>query len=179
MDIAPLPSPALEVLLRDAIARDSSTARRIALLKILLHERYLKREQLIVRVEGLLGRGCFGIKAWEDAFYRDMRIVKAALKAAGYELSYSRRAKRPGYFLRGEPAVSFELSEILRQSSAEVNKAQIDILRGLTPADRFRLGCSIMDAARNAVAYRIRQRHPGMSLAEAAYYALQGENSRE
>jgi hypothetical protein len=50
---------ALDVLLDDAITRDRANARRAALLNILQHERYLTREQLIVRVEGKLGKGYF------------------------------------------------------------------------------------------------------------------------
>ena len=69
MSISPA---ALNVLLEDAITRDRTTARRAALLKILHQERYLTREQLIVRVEGILGVGCFGDSAWIDTFYRDM-----------------------------------------------------------------------------------------------------------
>jgi len=76
MDTSSIPTKALETLLQDALGRDPVTARRAHLLKILLHERYLSRQQLTVRVEGLLGKGCFGESAWEDTFYRDMRIVK-------------------------------------------------------------------------------------------------------
>jgi hypothetical protein len=76
---------ALELLLADAIDRDRTTARRATLCAILLHERYLTRQQLIVRVEGKLGAGCFGESAWVDTFYRDMQVVKKALRAAGYQ----------------------------------------------------------------------------------------------
>jgi hypothetical protein len=48
---------ALNALLEDAITRDRTTARRAALLRILHQERFLTREQLIVRVEGVLGVG--------------------------------------------------------------------------------------------------------------------------
>ena len=174
MEITVLHRKILEVLLRDAIDRDPTTARRTAIINILLHERYLRREQLIVRVEGMLGKGCFGALAWEDVFYRDLRIVKAAFKGAGHQLVYSRRVTRPGYFLRGQPAVSTELSDILKQGAAEVDPAQILIFRNLTPAERFRLACSVSDTARNVVTYRIRQRYPVLSLAEASYFALQG-----
>ena len=78
-----LPPAALHVLLEDAIERDRTTARRMALLKILHQECRLTRTQLIVRVGGMLGKGCFGEYAWMDAFYRDMRIVKRALRATG------------------------------------------------------------------------------------------------
>jgi hypothetical protein len=77
-------STALEILLDDAISRDRTTARRATLLNVLQHERYLTREQLIIRVEGGLGKGCFGDTAWIDTFFRDMQIVKRALRAAGY-----------------------------------------------------------------------------------------------
>ena len=154
MDITSIHQKTMETLLQDAIDRDPVTARRAHLLKILLHERYLTRRQLIVRVEGLLGKGCFGEAAWEDTFYRDMRIVKKALHASGYQLMYSRKANQPGYYLYQQPAVSAELAAILAHSVSDVDPAQIRIWRAMPPAERFRLGCSITDAARQAVAYR-------------------------
>jgi len=164
MDTASIPKKALETLLQDALGRDPVTARRAHLLKTLLHERYLSRQQLIVRVEGLLSKGCFGESAWEDTFYRDMRMVKKALQAAGYQLKYSRKADRPGYYLHQQPPVSAELAAILAHSVAEVDPAQIRIWRLVPPAERFRLGCSITDAAYKAVAYR--QQHPGLGQVE-------------
>jgi hypothetical protein len=58
---------AVNILLQDAIQRDRTTARRAGLVEILLQERFLTREQLIVRVEGKLGKGCFGDAAFLDA----------------------------------------------------------------------------------------------------------------
>ncbi len=164
----------MQTLLQDAAERDLATARRASLLQILLDERYLTRRQLMVRVEGLLGASCFGAAAWEDAFYRDMRVVKKALAAAGFRAGYSRRPSRQGYYLAGQPAVSPRLSELLEHSAAEVDLAQIRIFRRLAPAERFRLGCSASDTARQAVAYRIRQQNPNLSLAEASFRALRG-----
>ena len=148
----------MEALLQDAIARDPTTARRAALLKILIDERFLTRQQLINRVEAVLGRGCFGVFAWEDVFYRDIRVVKRALLAAGNRLCYSRSGKKPGYYLDGQPAVSVELAEIIRLSVAEADPAQLHIFQCMTPAQRFQLGCSVTNAARSAVAYRNQQR---------------------
>jgi hypothetical protein len=162
MDIPTIPKKSLETLLQDALDRDTVTARRTHLLKILLHERYLSREQLIVRLEGLLGKGCFGKGAWEDTFYRDMRIVKKALQAAGYRLKYSRKAGRPGYYIHQQPAVSDELAEILAHSVAAVDPAQIRIWRTMPPAERFRLGYSITDTARQARAFR--KQNSGLNL---------------
>src|SRR3990172_10446315 len=93
-----LPTLVKDVILQDAIQRDITTARRVALLEILWNERYLTRAQLIARVELRLGKNCFGVSAWEDTFYRDMRFVKKAFEAAGYRLLYSRNKQQPGYY---------------------------------------------------------------------------------
>ena len=168
-----LPMLLKDVILHDAIQRDVTTARRAALLEILWNERYLTRAQLIARVELRLGKKCFGVSAWEDTFYRDMRFVKHAFEAAGYRLLYNRNKQQPGYYLEGQPALSSEIKQVLRGSAAEVDQRQIDIYRKLSFAERFRQGCSISDTARKVVAYRIRQEKPRLSLAEANRMALQ------
>lgn len=164
------------ILLGDAIQRDRATARRAALVEILLQERYLTREQLMVRIEGRLGAGCFGEAAWEDTFYRDMQVAKKALRAAGYQPGYSRRSKRPGYFLRNQARVSPQIAAAIAGSVAEVDRSQIKILRQLTAAQRFRQGFSISNLARNVVAHRIREKSPNLSLAEAQRTALEGRD---
>lgn len=168
-----LPIPLKDVILHDAIQRDATTARRAALLEILWNERYLTRSQLIARVELGLGRGCFGSSAWQDTFYRDMRIVKHAFEAVGDRLLYSRNKQQPGYYLQGKPTLSSEFKQILQNSAAEVDQRQIDIYRKLSFAERFYQGCSISDTARKVVTYRIRQEDPQLSLIEASHIALQ------
>jgi hypothetical protein len=163
----PLPEKAQQLLLQDAAKRDRMTARRVCLLRILWFERYLTRTGLIARVEAELGKECFGAAAWEDTFYRDMRVVKRALRAAGDELAYSRSDHQPGYFLRGKPGLHPDLSRVIDGSVAEVDPAQIAIYRRLTAADRFQQGCSISDTACQAAAYRLCQRKPELSLVEA------------
>lgn len=163
----------VDVILNDAMQRDITTARRVTLLQILWNERYLTRAQLIVRTEYRLGRNCFGTSAWEDTFYRDMRVVKQAFQAAGYVLVYSRERKNKGYYLKGQPALSPEFSQMVKASVEEVDQRQIDIYRQLSVADRFRQGCSISDTARNVVAYRIRQENPELTVLEAHRLALQ------
>ena len=162
-----------DAILQDAIRRDTTTARRTALLEILWNERYLTRLQLIARVELRLGKNCFGISAWEDTFYRDMRFVKQAFEAASYRMLYSRKKEQPGYYLDGQPALSSAIKQILTGSAAEVDQRQIEIYRKLSFAERFHQGCSISDTARKVVAYRIRQENPQLSLAEANRMALQ------
>jgi hypothetical protein len=168
-----IPAAAKEIILQDAIRRDLTTARRTALLDLLWQERYLTRAQLIARLEQKLNKHCFGQLAWEDNFYRDMRIVKAAFRAAGYRLAYSRMKEKGGYYLIGQPALSPELSQIIHSCADEVDQHQIDIYRQLSPAQRFHQGCSISDSARKVVAYRIYQENPGISLLAANRLALQ------
>jgi hypothetical protein len=164
---------AQDVILQDAMQRDLTTARRATLLQILWHERYLTRAQLITRVELQHGKGCFGHSAWEDTFYRDMHVVKQAFQAAGFTLSYNRSKSQTGYYLEGQPALSPEIQRILRGSVQEVDARQIEIYQRLTPADRFRQGCSISDTARKVVSFRIRQDNPELSLAEANRMAVE------
>jgi hypothetical protein len=168
-----LPTLIKDAIFQDAMRRDITTARRIALLEILSNERYLTRSQLITRVEFRLGKSCFGISAWEDTFYRDMRFVKQAFEAARYQLVYSRKKQQPGYYLDGQPALSSEFKQVLKGSAVEVDQRQIDIYGKLSSAERFHQGCSISDTARKVVAYRIRQENPRLSVAEANRMALQ------
>jgi hypothetical protein len=168
-----LPSTMKDAILQDAVRRDITTARRVALLEVLWNERYLTRSQLIARVELRLGKYCFGISAWEDTFYRDMRFAKQAFDAAGFRLRYNRNKQQPGYYLHGQPALSSEIQQVLKGSASEVDQRQIDIYLKLSFAERFRQGCSISDTARKVVAYRIRQENPRLSVAEANQIALQ------
>lgn len=167
-----LPTVMKDAILQDAMRRDITTARRVALLDVLWNERYLTRSQLIARVELRLGKNCFGISAWEDTFYRDMRFVKQAFEAARHQLLYSRKMDQPGYYLAGQPALSSEFKQVLKGSMVEVDQRQIDIYRKLSFAERFHQGCSISDTARKVVAYRIRQENPKLSLIEASRMAV-------
>lgn len=153
--------------------RDMPTARRFALLHLIWNERFFTREQLVTRIELKLGKNCFGKLAWEDNFYRDMRVVKQAFHAAGYELAYSRRKRLGGYHLVDQQPLSPQLKKILSSIFSEVDPRQIEIYHRLSPADRFRQGCAVSDAARRIVSFRIRQQNPGMSLIEANQLALQ------
>jgi hypothetical protein len=168
-----LPEKIKNTLLEDAADRDRTTARRLCLLRILWQERYLIRAGLINRVEAILGKGCFGETAWQDNFYRDMRVVKRALNEAGYELTYSRTQSRSGYYLRNQPSLHPDLVRTLEGSLDEVDRDQIAIYSQLSSGERFQQGCSISDTARDAVAYRIQQRHPDLSLSDIIRFPLE------
>jgi hypothetical protein len=158
----------MQVLLEETAARDRAIARRFQLFKLIWAERFLTRAQLIVRLEGTLGQGCFGEQAWVDTFYRDMRVVKQAFKQAGYDLKFSRSKKQPGYYLAGQPRLHPDLAEALGGSLREVDEAQITIFRRLTPAERYRQGCALNETARRAVIYRTQKRLPELSPPEAS-----------
>ncbi len=137
MELGFLPPEVRDFLLNDAILRDRITARRACLIKLLYRERFLNREQIIIRIEGELGRGCFGGSAWKDVFFRDMRVVKKALRSAEYRLAYSRNERRPGYYLYGEPSLSEQVHAAMNGSVAEVDLAQIAALRKFHPSEKF------------------------------------------
>lgn len=178
MQIVSMPSQAQQALLQDALQRDRITARRVCLMNLLWQERFLTREQLIARVEGELGKGCFGKAAWQDNFYRDLRFVKQAFRSSGFQLSYGRGSGKTGYYFTGQPDIGMELAKTLDGSIAEIDPRQIAIFRRLAPAQRFRQGCEISDAARIAVTYRIQQRNRALSLAEASRMAVQSLEPR-
>lgn len=169
---------ARDFLFQDTIQRDLPTARRAALLDLLWNERFLTRAQLIARIEQKLGKHCFGKSAWEDNFYRDMRVVKLAFHAAGLHLVFSRSKHHHGYYFLNQAPLSPELSQLIKSSSSEVDPRQIEIYHRLPPSERFRQGCAISDTSRNVVAYRICQENPGISQVEANRIALQRAYSR-
>jgi hypothetical protein len=69
--------------------------------------------------------------------------------------------------------LSPNFKQLVSVSAAEADQHQIDIYQRLSPAARFRQGCSISDTARNVVAYRIRQENPKLTPQEANRIALQ------
>ncbi len=143
------------------------------MVEILFQERYLTREQLIVRIEGKLGIGCFGDSAWEDTFFRDMQVVKQALRAAGYQLLTVEVRINQAIIFAIKPAISADLETVLDGCVAEIDPSQVEIFKELTFAQRFQQGCSISNLARNVVAHRIRQNNPELSVIEAQRITIQ------
>ena len=141
-------------LLNKTSGGETARTRRKHLLRFLYNERSLTRKGLVWRLEGALGKGCFGKVALWLEFYRDMRTVKAAFLASGYELAYSRKKKRRGYYLRGEGEISPELAQRIKGAVDEIDPKQVAITRRLTPAQRVQQGCSITDLAHSVVRYR-------------------------
>ena len=153
-----IPKKATHIILEDAAERDTVTARRKRLLEILWGERYLTRTGLISRVEATLGKGCFGESAWEDTFYRDMRVVKRAFQSAGYKLAYSRSRNKSGYYLREQAPVNPALKRVILGAVNEIDTQQVKITRQLQPGERVQQGVSISNLANQVVTYRQSQR---------------------
>ena len=139
-----LPETTQRYLLRDAEKRDPVTARRSHLARFLLRERYLTRESLIFRVESLMGFASFGKKSWKDNFYRDMRVVKAAIKRAGLDLKYSRSGERPGYYIAGEAFLHPDVKKEIAGALDEIDQEQIEIYKRISPTQKFYQACSII-----------------------------------
>ena len=146
--ITQLPEITQRYLLRDAEKRDPVTARRSHLVRILLRERYLTRESLMLRVEFLMGFVSFGEKSWKDNFYRDMRVVKAAMKRAGLDLKYSRTGNRPGYYIAGEAPLHPDVKKEIVGALDEIDQEQIEIYKRISPAQKFYQACSIINLSK-------------------------------
>ena len=140
-----IPTKAQSFLLQDAEKRDRVTARRVYLVRALLRENYLSRETLIRRVEFLMGFKSFEEKSWEDTFYRDMRVVKQALKEAGFEVKYSRRKNESGYYLAGGSRLSIEVKKEIAGAIAELDEEQMKIYKDMSAAQKFYQATSIID----------------------------------
>ena len=87
-----------------------------------------------------------------------MRVVKKALREAGYELVYSRTKDRPGYYLLNQPRLHPDLALAIAGSINELDLHQLEIYHTHQPAERVRQGCSISDTAHRVGAYRQQKR---------------------
>lgn len=159
--------------LRETADRDLPAARRAALLRLIWEEAYHTRQGLIVRVEALLGRGCFG-RAPRATFYRDMAAVRQALAEAGHKLIYSRRHDQQGYYVQGRPLLDEHLQRLIAGAVAEVDPEQMAVSRRLTPAQQYQQGRSMTELAERVATYRLRQRQPKLSEEEARRVIREG-----
>jgi len=157
-----LPEATQRFLFHDAEKRDPVTARRAQLVRILLRERYLTRETLVQRAEAMLGFACFGQKSWKDNFYRDMRVVKIALKQADFDLKYSRNKVGPGYYLAGEESLNPDMKKEIAGALQEIDQRQIDIYKRISTAQKFFQACSIINMGKK-VSLKGNRFEPGLS----------------
>jgi len=150
--------PVQQALFEDTAQRDLVTARRKLLVEFLSRERYLTRAGLMSRVEMVLGKGCFGNTAWDDVFYRDMRVVKTSFRSAGYDLAYSRNKTHSGYYLRGQGEIGQAVALQIKGAVDEIDLTQVEVTSALSPAERAQQGISITNLAHRVIAYRQEKR---------------------
>ena len=87
----------------------------------------------------------FGKKSWKDNFYRDMRVVKAALKQAGFDLKYSRTGDHLGYYIAGEGHLHPDVKKEIAGALSEIDQEQIEIYKRIPTAQKFYQACSIIN----------------------------------
>jgi hypothetical protein len=148
-------------------------ARRVVLLRLVWQEAYQTRAGLIVRVEAILGRGCFGTTP-HPTFRRDITVVRQALSKAGYRLVYSRRSEQSGYYIEGRPVLDEKLQRLIAGAVAEVDPEQIAASKHLTPAQRFQQASSMIRLAEQVATYRLRQRQPHLNEEKARRIVREG-----
>jgi hypothetical protein len=153
-------------LLQDAQARDTVTARRAALLELLWNEANLTGTGLISRTEWVVGRGCFG-KASTASLKRDLRALKAVLAASGWQLRFSRRPGRRGYYIPGRPELAPEIAANIRAGMSDVDPYQVELASRLTPAQRAKQAGMLSDQLRMMAVRRLMNERQHLSLPEA------------
>ena len=83
-----------------------------------------------------------------------MRVVKAALKYAGYGLKYGRKSGQAGYYIFWEPALHPDLERSLVAALNEVDPQQMEIYKKPPPAQVFFQACSITNLAKKVSSAR-------------------------
>ena len=79
------------------------------------------------------------------------------------------------YYHRTTPlVVSEEMRREIAGAGAEIDLAQMEILRRMTPAQRVRLAASMIADTEDVAVYRLRQQEPELSEAEAYRSASTG-----
>ena len=132
-----------QALLQGLASRDMTTARRAALLRLVWQESFLTREGLMARVEGLLGRGCFG-KDSRATFFKDVRAVRRLLAQEGHCLLCGHRPGVQGYYVEGRPPLDERLQRLIAEAVAEVDPRQVAIYQ----CARLVLGAGLHDRRR-------------------------------
>ncbi|MBV7330575.1 hypothetical protein KFU94_20490 [Chloroflexi bacterium TSY] len=142
--------------------------RRELMLRVLWQEHYFTRQQLIARVESMLGYGYFGSDP--DATFRcDIAVVRASLAAEGYLLKYEQGDDERGYYIEGRPRMNPLLKKMITGAVAEIDPAQMAVTRRLTPAQQVQKALSMINVAEQAGVYRLCSRQPELGQIEALY----------
>ena len=129
------------------------------MLRILWQEHYFTSEQLIARVESMIGPGYFGSDS-KATFRRDIAVVRASFAANGHMLKYGECEGEQGYYIVGRPSMNPLLKKMIVGAVAEIDPAQMAITRWLTPAQQVQKALSMIKMAEQAGVYQLRNKNP-------------------
>ena len=100
------------------------------------------------RVESFMGFASFGENNRKNNFYRDMRVMKAALKQVGFDVKFSRSMDKPRYYFAGEDSLYPYVKKEIAGALDEIDQEQIEIYKRISPAQKFYQACSIINLAK-------------------------------
>jgi hypothetical protein len=148
--------------------------RRSLLARMIWQASYQRSPGLIDNVAYLLGGKVWGAHP-RATLAADLLALRRALAAAGHRLRYSNQSGQKGFYVQGRPPLDPQLVKGICGAMAEVDPAQMAILRRLTPAQRFAQAMSMIEFVHKAGARRLRHRQPSLSEQEALRLARQGK----
>lgn len=151
---------------RKAGRLDQDALRRSLIARMIWQASYQRSPGLIDNVAYLVGWRVWG----EDpraTLAADILALRRALAAAGHQLAYSNDPQRKGYYIQGRPLLDPQLARGIRGAMAEVDLQQMAIIRLKTPAWRVAQAASMIAAAEEVGAYRLRLRRPHLTSLEA------------
>jgi hypothetical protein len=148
--------------------------RRSLIARMIWQASYQRSPGLIDNVAYLLGRQIWGGQP-RTTLASDILALRRALADAGQRLRYSNRPGQKGFYVQGRPPLDAELVQGIYGAMAEVDPAQMAIIRRLTPAQRFAQAMSMIDFVHKVGARRLRHRQPYLSEQEALRLARQGK----
>jgi len=160
-----LPPEIWQHLFLEAVSLHSTLRRRLAMLGIIWNEGGLTKSALQVRVEALVGMGCFGRQP-TLTFARDIRFLRQVLDGSGFRLQY-RRSPSQGYWIIDRPVLAPAIEKKLSGAFSEVSPEQAAIFARLTPAERVWQGATLSDQLRTQAAHRLMREQSNLSVAEA------------
>ncbi len=80
----------------------------------------------------------------------------------------------PSYHRSIPLVVTEEMRREIAGAVAEIDLAQLEILRRMTPAQRMAIAAALIADLERAAAYQLRQRHPELNVADSLRIARQG-----
>jgi len=95
-----------------------------------------------------MGFASFGDNDRKDNFYRDMRVVKAALKQIDFDMKFNRSMDKSGYYFAGEDSLHSDVKKEIAGAPDEIDQEQIEIYKRISPAQKFYQACSIINLAK-------------------------------